>query len=114
MDMCTGEVKNAAPSGCVLSTPRILYDKNYQPGHGRMPEFTSIINKRAMTIYLSRNINIKFIVVSWLECPHEFLNYNVYSAVSENIMFHIFKHRINIMFLIFKRGFFSPFLIPVF
>lgn len=112
MDICIGEVKNAAPSGCVLRSTGILFDKNYQPGHGRMPEFTSIINKRAMTIYLSKNINIK-LIVGWLECPHEFLNYNAYAAVSENIMFHIFKHRINIMFLIFKHGFFFPFLIPV-
>lgn len=94
MDVCTSKMKNAAPSGCVLHTTEILYDKNYQPSD--MPEFTTIINKRAVTIYLSKNVNIKFIVVDWLECPHVFLNYNAYSAISKNIMF-IFKHRIHII-----------------
>ena len=31
MDMCPGKVKNAAPSGCALSTTKILYNKNDPP-----------------------------------------------------------------------------------
>lgn len=60
MDICRGKLKYAAPPGWVLNTTGILNDKNYQAGHGRMPEFTGIINKRAVTIDLSKKVNIKF------------------------------------------------------
>lgn len=62
IDICTSKVKNVVPSGYVLDTSEILYDKNYQLSHGKMPEFTRI-NKRAVTIYLSKNVKVKFIVV---------------------------------------------------
>lgn len=57
------KMKNAAPLGCVLNTTEILYGKNYQPTPGKMPKFTSVFNKRAVTINLSKNVNVKFIVV---------------------------------------------------
>ena len=52
-------------------------------------------------------------IVGWLECPHVFLNYNAYAAISKNTVFLTFKHRINIISK--NTGFsFSPFPIPAF
>lgn len=62
MDMCPGKVKNAAPSGCALNTTEILYNKDDHPGPGQRPEFTSIVHKGAVVIYLSKSVNIKFVV----------------------------------------------------
>lgn len=63
MDISSGKVKNAALAGCVLNTSEILNDKNYHPGMGRCQYSLVSLRKRAVTIYLSKNVNIKFIAV---------------------------------------------------
>lgn len=62
----------------------------------KCPNSLLLLTKGLWQYIFQKNVNIKFIVVDWLECPHVFLNYNAYSAISKNIMF-IFKHRIHII-----------------
>lgn len=76
-----------------------------------MPGFASIVNKRAMTTYLLKNVVSNFLfLVYWNALM--FLNYNAYLALSKNL-FLTFKHGVKIVRIIDLFLFFrSPYLLP--